>query len=139
MALLPQEQLFVKEVVLHGDKHRAIKEAIPLLSAEYIGEGIEYMMQNPEVQRHIDAGILYIYKEVIPDVKIEEPAPLSFKDKEAMLQLIIAGARKMIRYIKRANSLEIILTPPDDQEIATAKETLELLRKTEAANDNLAA
>lgn len=139
MALLPQEQLFVKEVVLHGDKHRAIKEAIPLLSAEYIGEGIEYMMQNPEVQRHIDAGILYIYKEVIPDVKIEEPAPLSFKDKEAMLQLIIAGARKMIRYIKRANGLEIILTPPDDQEIATAKETLELLRKTEAANDNLAA
>lgn len=131
MDLTTQEAIFVKEMVLHGNRDRAIRAAFPRLEEQSKQAALQYMLDNPFIRRHIDAGILYIYRHVIPDVEVNEPVPLSIDEKKSMLAKIISGEREKPEYVSTAEGLKVIFVLPDEEEIADAKHMLQELDDAE--------
>lgn len=122
MALNSQEAIFAKQMILHRNKVRAVRAAFPHLKKEYTDIAIKYMMQNPEVQRHIDAGILYIYRDIVKDRIIAEPQPLTIDEQIALLKMIIFGKRLSPRFIaSKTDGLQTVFVPPTKEELADAK------------------
>lgn len=128
MALTKQEATFVKWVILQGDKLKAIKEAYPKLEEGDEPEAIRHIMQNPEVQRHIDAGVLYMFKDIVTHTLVKEPAPLSFDEQCELLRLTINGERSEAKYVVTANGLRMKFVPPDDESRTYAQQTLQSLK-----------
>lgn len=128
MALTKQEATFVKWVVLQGDKLKAIKEAYPKLEEGDEQEAIRHIMQNPEVQRHIDAGVLYMFKDIVTHAIVKEPEPLSFDEQCELLRLTINGERSEAKYVVTQEGLRIKFVPPDDDTRQYALQTLQTLR-----------
>lgn len=130
MALSSQEAIYAKQMILHGNSVRAVKEAFPYLKKEFVDVAIRYMTQNPEVQRHIDAGILYIYRHLVTDRIIAEPRPLSIDEQAQLLKLIIYGKRLSPRYVaSKDDGLQTVFVPPSKDELADAKWMLAEINK----------
>ncbi len=136
MALTNPEATYVKEMILHGRATKAVRKAYPEIKEYCIALAITYMTQNPEVQRHIKAGILYIYRSIIKQRKvIHEPEPLSFKEDQQLLQLVIEGKRPVISEVKGADDMtEIVFALPTPEDVEEAK-WLQRSRRVYAEND----
>lgn len=131
MALSANEAIFVRGMILYGNKLAAVREAYPRLEKGFEQAAIKYLMQNPEVPRHIDAGILYMYRSMIPGTSIPGPAPLTMADKMQMLRLIIEGERETPTYIVTKQGLRLIFTEPPEQDVEDAKAMLKELQLAE--------
>lgn len=131
MALTASEAIFVRAVIIHGNKLWAVREAFPRLEKGFEQAAIQHLMQNPEVPRHIDAGILYMYRSIVKHTAVQEPQPLTTADKQAMLRMIISGERETPTYIVTAEGLKMILTEPSVQEVEEAKRMLKELDEAE--------
>ncbi|MEZ5017009.1 MAG: hypothetical protein R2800_08140 [Flavipsychrobacter sp.] len=140
MALTSQEAIYVKEVILHGNKLRAVRKSFPLIKEAQLQDAIIYMEQNPLVARHIEAGILYIYKDLLKRSKkiIPEPQPLTTEEQRQLLQLVIAGERKVLHQEKTEHGLlQTVLVPPNYQEVEEAKWLIKTISRM--SKDDLAA
>ncbi len=133
MALSSQEAIFVKAMILHGNKLWAVRAAFPRLEEGFEQEAITYMMQNPEVPRHIDAGVLYMFRQIVKHTVVPEPKPLDTADKKAMLQMIIEGKRETPVYIATAEGLRMIFVKPGEEDIKDARKMLKELQGAEQA------
>lgn len=124
MALTASEAIFVHAVIIHGNKLWAVREAFPRLEKDFEQAAIRYLMQNPEVPRHIDAGVLYMYRQIVKHTTVPEPQPLTVADKQVLLRMIISGERETPTYIVTADGLKMILAEPSVQEVEEAKRML---------------
>lgn len=131
MALSLNEAIFVKAMILHGNKESALKQAFPRLQKGFEKAAIRHMMQNPEIQRHINAGILYVYRDIAGKANVAEPQPLTIEDKMELLRMVIAGERETPKYIVTAQGLKMIFAEPSEQEVREAKIMLKELRLAE--------
>lgn len=131
MTLSSNEAEFVKCVVLHGNKLWAVRSAYPRLEQGFEQAAIKHMMQNPGVVAHIDAGVLYMFRQIVKHTEVPMPAPLTVKDKMNMLRLIINGERESPTYIVTSEGLRMIFVEPDENTIADAKRMLLELEKAE--------
>lgn len=130
MALSSQEAIFAKQMILHGNKERAVRAAFPHLKKGFATTAIKYIMQNPEVQRHIDAGILYIYRHLVTDRIIAEPLELTIDEQAQLLKLIIFGKRLSPRYVAtKGEGLQTVFVPPTRDELNDAKWMLAEINK----------
>ncbi len=114
------EDIYVREMILHGKKDIAIRAAYPRMLPEFYPEAIEYMMQNPDVRRRIDAGIVYFYKEYLQDVTIPDMPELSIREKRELLHEIILRKRKRPVYIRTEEGLRMIMTDVLPEEVSDA-------------------
>ena len=131
MALSVHEEAFVKAMILHGNRQRAVREAFPRLETGFEQAALAYMMQNPEIARHIEAGIMYLYREVVSDMKIPAPKPLTIGEKKALLEMIITGERETPAYIATAEGLRVIFVKPGEDDMLDAKRMLRELVQAE--------
>ena len=132
MALAGSEAIFAKAMILHGNKLRAIKEAYPRLEEGFEQAALRYMMQNPEVQKHIEAGILYLYRDVIKQGPRPELEEMTAEEKQLLLQLVIDGKREKPAHIITKDGLKTIFTEPSEEEIAIARQMLQQLGREAA-------
>ncbi len=114
------EDIFVREMILHGNKERAVRAAYPRMLPECFPAAIQYMMSNPEVRRRIDAGILYYYKDCFPQLDVPEVQPVSIEEKRALLEQIILRKRKRPLYVRTEEGLRMIMVQPSAQEVSDA-------------------
>lgn len=114
------EDIFVREMILHGRKEQAIRAAFPRMLPEFIPDAIVYMMQNPEVRRRIDAGIAYFYKDYLKYADIPEVPEVSIHEKRELLQQIILRRRKHPQYIRTKDGLRMIMVQPLAEEVSDA-------------------
>lgn len=133
MALSSYEAIFVKAVILHGNKLWAVKQAFPRLEAGFEQAAITYMMQNPEVPRHIDAGVLYMFRQIVKHRDVPVPKPLDIDDKMALLQMVIDGRRETAVDIVTREGLRTIFVKPGEEEIEDARKMLKELQDAEKA------
>ena len=131
MALTKQEETFVKWVILRGDKRMAIQHAYPKLEEGGEREAIRHIEQNPAVQRHIDAGVLYMFKDIVTHAIVKEPKPISFDEQCELLRLTINGERSEVKHVVTPNGLRIKFVPPDETTKQYALQTLQTLRDTQ--------
>ena len=94
------EDIFVREMIVHGNKERAIRAAFPRMVPEFIHTAIEYMMENPEIRHRIDAGILYFYKGLVSGTLKAEMEPVSLSEKRELLHKIILRRRRHPAYVR---------------------------------------
>lgn len=140
MSLTSHEAIYVKEMILHGNKQRAVRKSLPLIKETHIPDAIEHMEQNPLVGRHIEAGISYIYRNLLKHKKkiIRAPKPLSTEEQRQLLQLVIAGQRKTIQEEKAEHGLlQTVLVSPNYQEVEEAKWLIKTISRMN--KDDLAA
>lgn len=133
MALTSSEAIFVKAVILHGNKLWAVKEAFPRLEEGFEQNAITYMMQNPEVPRHIDAGVLYMFRQIVRHTEVPVPQPLDINDKKTLLQMIIDGVRESPVDIVTKEGLRTIFAKAGEEEIAYARKMLKELEDSESS------
>jgi hypothetical protein len=107
------EDVFVREMILHGRPLRAIKAAFPLMQNEYLHDAVDHMMSDPDIKRRIDAGILYYYKDCFDNIEIPELAPLTLQEQRDFLFKIISGKRKYPVYIRTERGLNVIMAKPE--------------------------
>ncbi|MCB9047213.1 MAG: hypothetical protein H6550_13855 [Chitinophagales bacterium] len=131
MALSSTEAEFVRRMILHGNKLWAVRSAFPKLEKGFEDAAIRYMMQNPEVTRHIDAGVLYMFRQIVKHTDIPVPQPLTVQDKMDMLRLIINGERETPTYIVTAEGLRVIFVEPMEDEIDDSRKMLKELQRAE--------
>ena len=131
MALTAQETAFVRTMILQGNKRYAVRAAFPKLEEGFEDAAYTYMMQNPEVPRHIDAGVLYMFKEIVTHTEVPAPQPLTYKDKRDFLQLIVRGEREVPKYIVTKEGLRIIFVEPSEEEVREAEHMLIALQEAE--------
>jgi hypothetical protein len=127
MALTSCEALFVKAVILHGNKLWAVKQAFPRLEEGFEQAAITYMMQNPLVPRHIDAGVLYMFRQIVKHTEVPVPKPLDVNDKIALLQMVIDGIRETPVDIVTKEGLRTIFVKPGEEEVEDARKMLKML------------
>ena len=132
MALAGSEAVFAKAMILHGNKMRAIKEAYPRLEEGFEQAALRYMMQNPEIQKHIDAGILYMYRDIIKEGPVPDLIEMTMEEKRQLLQLVIDGKREKPEYIITKEGLKIIFTEPSEEDVANARQMLRHLGREAA-------
>lgn len=140
MALASPEAIYVREVILHRNKQRAARKSFPLIKEEQIAEVITYMEQNPLIERHIQAGILYIYRELLKGTKkiIREPRPLTAAEQRQLLQLVISGERKLLKEVPTEYGImQTVLVPANYGEIEQAQ--WQLLQLQRMSKNDLAA
>ena len=133
MALTSCEAIFVKAVILHGNKLWAVKQAFPRLEEGFEQAAITYMMQNPLVPRHIDAGILYMFRQIVKHTDVPVPQPLDINDKMTLLQLVIDGKRESPVDIVTKEGLRTIFVKPGEEEIEDARRMLRVMQEEENA------
>ncbi len=114
------EDIFVREMILHGNKETAIREAFPRMIRECIPDAIKYMMEDPDVRRRIDAGILYYYKDFLDNIAIPEVPEVSLAERRKLLQQIILRKRKYPQYIRTDEGLRMIMVKPLPQQVSDA-------------------
>ncbi|OSZ79130.1 hypothetical protein CAP35_13015 [Chitinophagaceae bacterium IBVUCB1] len=119
------EDIFVREMILHGNKERAARAAFPRMLPECIPAAIQYMMDNPEVRHRIDAGILYYYKDYFPHINVPDMQPITADEKRTLLQRIVLRTYKQPRYIRTEDGLRMIMVQPDNQAVSDAAYMLE--------------
>lgn len=107
------EDVFVREMILHGRPLRAIKTAFPLMQEAYIADAIDYMMSDPDIRRRINAGILCYYKDFFDNIEIPALAPLTLREQRDFLFKIITGKRKYPAYLRAEDGLSMIMTSPE--------------------------
>lgn len=115
------EDVFVREMILHGRQEAACRTAFPQLLPQYIAEAIAYMMDNPEVRNRIDAGIIYFYKDYVKNVEIPEIKQVTVAERRSLLKKIMTGVRKYPQYVREGDNLHIIMVPPTEAEIQDAQ------------------
>ena len=123
--------LFVKNVILHGNKLWAVREAYPRIEKGFEQAGIRHMMQNPEVPKHIDAGVLYMFRQIVRHTDVPVPKPLTTEEKKRLLEMIINGERETPTYIKTDEGLKLIFVEPGEEEVEDAKRMLRELTEAE--------
>lgn len=131
MTLSSNETEFVKCVVLHGNKLWAARSAYPRLEKGFEQAAIKHMMQNPGVVAHIDAGVLYMFRQIVKHTEVPVPAQLTVQDKMNLLKLIINGERQSPSYIVTSEGLKMIFVEPAEDEVADAKRMLSELQRAE--------
>ncbi len=131
MALSSQEAAFVKSMILQGNKRWAVRAAFPKLEDGFQESAYNYIMQNPEVQRHIDAGVFYMFRSIVRHITVPEPKPLTYEDKCNMLRLIINGEREKPQYIVTSAGLRMIFVEPSEEDVADAKQMLRELTEAQ--------
>ncbi len=134
MSNLPSstEDIFVREMILHGNKDQAIRAAFPRMVPECIPAAIEYMMENPEVKHRIDAGILYYYKGFVPGTLKAEMEPITLEEKQELLRKIILRQRKRPVYIMTEEGLRMIMATSLPEEVSDAVCMVNELKKQSA-------
>lgn len=122
MSNLPSstEDIFVREMILHGNKDLAIRAAFPRMVPECIPAAIAYMMENPEVTHRIDAGILYYYKGLVPGTLKAEMKPVTLAEKRELLRRIILRQRKRPVYVLTDEGLRMIMATSLPEEVSDA-------------------
>lgn len=133
MALTTCEAIFVKAVILHGNKLWAVKQAFPRLEEGFERAAITYMMQNPEVPRHIDAGVLYMFRQIVKHTEVPVPQPLDSNDKRILLQMVIDSKRETPVDIVTKDGLKTIFVKPGEEEIEDARRMLKVMQEEENA------
>ncbi len=131
MGLSSSEAEFVKCMILHGNKLWAVKAAYPRLEKGFEQVAIKYMLQNPEVKAHIDAGVLYMFRQIVKHTDVPVPKPLTVQDKMNILKLIISGEREVPTNIVTSEGLRMIFTEPSEVEVINAKRMLDELQRAE--------
>lgn len=131
MALSGSEAIFVKAMILHGNKDRAVREAYPRLEEGFEQAAMRYLMQNPEITNHINAGILYVYRNMIADTAVPQPRPLTVDDKINLLRMVVNGQRETPTYIVTPKGLRVIFSYPSEAEVKEAKYMLRELQEAE--------
>mgnify|MGYP001372803972 CR=1 FL=1 len=131
MALTSCEALFVKAVILHGNKLWAVKQAFPRLEEGFEQAAITYMMQNPLVPRHIDAGVLYMFRQIVKHTEVPVPKPLDVNDKIALLQMVIDGIRETPVDIVTKEGLRTIFVKPGEEEVEDARKMQKMMLEEE--------
>ncbi|MBS1771498.1 MAG: hypothetical protein JST82_01470 [Bacteroidetes bacterium] len=129
MASFTTEDIFVREMILHGKPERAIKEAFPRLIEEYTADAIAYMMDNPEVRHRIDAGIVYFYRDYVNGIRVPEIAPVTLEERKELLLKIIRRERKNPKYILTKDGLGMIMVKPELDEVNEALKVYYELQK----------
>lgn len=114
------EDIFVREMILHGKPELAVRAAFPRMLPEFIPAAIEYMMENPEVRRRIDAGIIYFYRDYLKNVEVPEVQEISIAQKRELLHRIILRKRKHPQYIRTEEGLRMIMVQPSAEEVSDA-------------------
>lgn len=114
------EEIFIREILIHGNKERACRAAFPYMLSEYVPEAIKYMLDNPEILQRIEAGFIYMYREVIKDCEIPDLPPVSIEEKQKFLRRIISGERRKPVYIKLPQRLAMIMAPCSQDEVDDA-------------------
>lgn len=114
------EDIFVREMILHGRKEAAIRAAFPRMLPEFIPVAIEYMMEDPDVRRRIDAGIVYFYREFLKGLNIPEPEEVPVAERKELLEKIILRKRMHPQYIRTEDGLRMIMVRPGDAEVTDA-------------------
>lgn len=138
MALTPQEAVYARAMILHGNRHKAIHEAFPKLERGFEQAALRYMDQNPEVRNHIDAGILHFFRDIVTHTVVPQPRPLTTEEKKEMLRLVIEGKRETPLYFVEGGQLKLIFAEPDEETIAQAKNTLLQMDDSDAGNRMIA-
>lgn len=131
MTLSSCESIFVKAVILHGNKLWAVKDAFPRLEDGFEQAAITYMMQNPLVPRHIDAGVLYMFRQIVEHTEVPVPKPLDINDKIALLQMVIDGVRETPVDIVTKEGLRTIFVKPGEEEVEDACKMQKMLLEEE--------
>lgn len=125
------EDIFVREMILHGKPVAAAKMAFPKMQDYYLKDAIAYMMADPEIRHRIDAGILYFYKDCFEDIEISEIAPVTTEEQQEFLYKIIRGERKYPMYVRTEQGLAMIMTQPEPAIVNDALYMAELLEEME--------
>lgn len=120
MRFSSHEDIFIREVLIHGNLKRACREAFPYMLAPFIPEAIKYMMDNPEIVQRINAGFIYMYREVLPEGEVPDLPPISIEQKRAFLQKIISGERRKPKYIRNEVGLAMVMVPYSIEEVDDA-------------------
>lgn len=131
MALSFNEAIFVRYMILHGNKLWAVREAYPRIEKGFEQAAIRHLMQNPEVSRNIEAGVLYMFRQIVRHTTVPEPKPLTVEDKKKLLEMIITGERETPTYIVTAQGLKLIFVEPGENDVADAKRMLDELKEAE--------
>ena len=114
------EDIFVREMIVHGNKERAIRAAFPRMVPEFIPAAIEYMMENPEIRHRIDAGILYFYKGLVSGTLKAEMEPVSLSEKRELLHKIILRRRRHPAYVRTDEGLRMVMVSATSEEVNDA-------------------
>lgn len=128
------EDLFVREMILHGRPERACQEAFPHMAPEYVADAIAYMMDDPEVRARIEAGIIYFYRDHLNNIEIPPIKEVSIAERRALLKKIIAGERKHPSYVRNGDVLQMIMLPPTEEEV---RDAIRMDKELEALELNL--
>lgn len=131
MALSSCEAIFVKAVILHGNKLWAVRQAFPRLEKGFEQAAITYMMQNPEIPRHIDAGVLYMFRQIVKHTEVPVPKPMDIWDKMALLQMVIDGKRETPVDIVTKDGLRTIFVKAGEEDIEVARRMLKVMQEEE--------
>lgn len=114
------EEIFIREILIHGNKERACRAAFPYMLSEFIPEAIKYMLDNPEIRQRIEAGFIYMYREVVKDCEIPDLPPISTEEKQKFLMKIISGERRKPVYTKTTKGLAMMMAPFSQEEVDDA-------------------
>lgn len=114
------EDIFVREMILHGNKERAVRAAFPRMLPECIPAAIQYMMENPDVRHRIDGGIFCFYKDFFPQLDLPDIEPVTIEEKRELLHRIILRRRKHPQYIRTEEGLRMIMVQPLPEEVSDA-------------------
>lgn len=118
--LSSSEDIFVREMILHGNKERAVRAAFPRMVPEFIVAAIEYMMENPEIRHRIDAGILYYYKGLVRGTMKAEVQPVTVEEKRELLRKIILRRRRHPLYVRTEEGLRMVMAGTTTEEVSDA-------------------
>lgn len=127
------EDVFVREMLIHGRPERAARAAFPYMLTEYIPDAVIYMMENPEITRRIDAGFLYMYRDYAGNIEIPKVAPITDEDRIGILKRITSRMRKRPQYIRDGHCLAQIMIPYTEDEINAAENMLDKLLQIDNA------
>jgi hypothetical protein len=114
------EDIFVREMILHGKKELAVRMAFPRMLPECIPAAIEYMMQDPDVRRRIDAGIVHFYRDFFEGLNFPEPEEVPVSKRKELLEQIILRKRMHPEYIRTEDGLRMIMVRPTAEQITDA-------------------
>ena len=65
----PQHQTFIREFILHGDKHRAYKAAYPQSSGEALKTAARRLYNRPEIKQVIDHSLSNARQQAVDDLE----------------------------------------------------------------------
>ena len=107
----PQHHTFIRECILHGDKHRAYKTAYPNASGEALKIAARRLYRRPEIKQVIEEAMAKARQQAVANLEVEtadflEQELATLKLKRQVLLKMMAGAYKIKRHIRVKDRIE---------------------------------